>query len=163
MLVANAEGLVCPTRRLPARTIRRSCTTPQVGHVTRRPVRASNGVKLVQLRATACAHGPASGAPRRLRVESCVGTSRTSTESNGPMLSAECERPAPMERASVRSMTPRRLAATDMYGLSGSIHRRRVIGAEFFLGAAAGILTGLLILALATTWLPIVIGVWTLG
>ncbi len=44
----------------------------------------------------------------------------------------------------------RRLAAIDMYGGAGTLRRRRIILAEFVLGAAGGIALGIVVLATGT-------------
>jgi len=56
----------------------------------------------------------------------------------------------------------RRLAAVDMYGATGSMRRRRVIRAEFFVGAIACTLLGALLLGSASGWWRL-LGAWLLG
>ncbi|HEY7266275.1 MAG TPA: hypothetical protein VH501_01145 [Solirubrobacterales bacterium] len=56
----------------------------------------------------------------------------------------------------------RRLAAVDMYGAAGSRIRRRVILAEFLLGAVIGSALGLFVLVATGGWMA-VFGAWLLG
>jgi hypothetical protein len=56
----------------------------------------------------------------------------------------------------------RRLAAVDMYGSAGSRIRRRVILAEFVLGALVGSGLGVFVLVGTDGWMP-VFGAWILG
>jgi hypothetical protein len=56
----------------------------------------------------------------------------------------------------------RRLAAVDMHGLSGSTTRRRVIRAEFFVGAAGCLALGVLTFLAAEGW-GRALGVWLIG
>jgi hypothetical protein len=53
----------------------------------------------------------------------------------------------------------RRLAAVDMYGTAGSARRRRLIRAEFILGAAGCILLGVLTLVSGSGW-TVALGAW---
>jgi hypothetical protein len=46
----------------------------------------------------------------------------------------------------------RRLVAVDMYGTTGSARRRRLIRAEFVIGAAGCTLLGVLLLMSASGW-----------
>ena len=57
----------------------------------------------------------------------------------------------------------RRLAAIDMHALRGTDTRRRVILAEFVLGAIAGIGIGIFLLLSAAGALGSVLGAWALG
>jgi hypothetical protein len=53
----------------------------------------------------------------------------------------------------------RRLAALDLYGTTGSARRRRLIRAEFIIGAAGCALLGALALMSGSGW-AIVLGIW---
>ncbi len=57
----------------------------------------------------------------------------------------------------------RRLAAVDMHALRGTDTRRRVILAEFVLGAIAGISIGSFLLLSAGGALALVLGAWAFG
>ncbi len=57
----------------------------------------------------------------------------------------------------------RRLAAVDMYGARGTSFRRRVILAEFVLGATLGTAVGLLVATVATTLGWLLLGLWIAG
>jgi hypothetical protein len=57
----------------------------------------------------------------------------------------------------------RRLAAVDMHGVKGTSLRRRVIIAEFVLGAIGGIGIGLLLLFTADGAAGIIVGAWAVG
>jgi ABC-type Fe3+-siderophore transport system permease subunit len=63
----------------------------------------------------------------------------------------------------VTPLDVRRLAALDMHGLAGSRLRRRVILAEFVLGAAGCVVLGLLTAARAQGAGWRVLGVWLVG
>ena len=56
----------------------------------------------------------------------------------------------------------RRLAALDMWGTAGTGRRRRIIRAEFVLGAIGCTALGLLVLSTGTGWI-ILLGVWLVG
>jgi len=56
----------------------------------------------------------------------------------------------------------KRLAALDMWGSAGSMWRRRLIRAEFFLGAIGCTFLGLLALLRGSGWMAVV-GVWLVG
>jgi hypothetical protein len=56
----------------------------------------------------------------------------------------------------------RRLAALDMWGSAGSVRRRRMIRAEFALGAVACTGLGLLAVVQGSGWI-IVLGIWLVG
>lgn len=56
----------------------------------------------------------------------------------------------------------RRLAALDMHGTTGSARRRRLIQAEFIIGAAGCTLLGALAVMSGSGW-AIVLGVWLLA
>ena len=60
-------------------------------------------------------------------------------------------------------MDVRRLAAIDMHGLHGTLFRRRIILAEFLLGAAGGIAIGVLILLSSPSAGFAVLAVWVVG
>lgn len=53
----------------------------------------------------------------------------------------------------------RRLAALDLYGTTGSARRRRIVRAEFIVGAAGCTLLGVVTLMSASGW-GIVLGAW---
>ena len=57
----------------------------------------------------------------------------------------------------------RRLAAIDMYGAHGSGKRRRIITAEFVLGASAMAGFGIWLLARAVSPMGVAVGVWMTG
>jgi hypothetical protein len=57
----------------------------------------------------------------------------------------------------------RRLVAVDMHGSRGTLFRRRVILAEFVLGAILGTAVGVLVTAAATTLGGRVFGLWIAG
>ena len=60
------------------------------------------------------------------------------------------------------ALDPRRLAAADMYGTRGSARRRRIVRAEFVLGAVLCIGLGLLSITSASgIWLWV--GIWLVG
>jgi hypothetical protein len=60
------------------------------------------------------------------------------------------------------SLDVRRLAAADMWGTAGTLRRRRLIRAEFFLGAVGCLVLGAIVLAADSgAWL--LIGVWLVG
>jgi hypothetical protein len=61
--------------------------------------------------------------------------------------------------AAAAAIAARRLAALDMYGTTGSARRRRLIRAEFIIGAAGCTLLGVLALMSGTGW-AIVLGIW---
>jgi len=67
-----------------------------------------------------------------------------------------------MERET-RFVDVRRLAAVDLHGLMGTALRRRVIIAEFVLGAIGGIGIGLFLLLAADGAIGVVVGVWAVG
>jgi hypothetical protein len=54
------------------------------------------------------------------------------------------------------------LAALDMWGTAGTMRRRRIIRAEFFLGAVACTGLGALALATASGWMT-ALGIWLVG
>jgi hypothetical protein len=56
----------------------------------------------------------------------------------------------------------RRLAALDMWGTSGRPWRRRLIRAEFFLGAIGCIGLGAFVLASGSGWM-VALGLWLIG
>ncbi len=56
----------------------------------------------------------------------------------------------------------RRLAALDMCGTAGTLRRRRLIRAEFFLGAVGCTGLAALVLATGSGWM-IVLGIWLVG
>jgi hypothetical protein len=60
-------------------------------------------------------------------------------------------------------MEPRRLAALDMWGTAGGSRRRKVIQAEFVLGAIGCTVLGVAALVTAETTIWFVVGVWLLG
>lgn len=62
-----------------------------------------------------------------------------------------------------RFVDVRRLAAVDMHGVRGTTIRRRVIVAEFLLGAIGGIGIGLFLLLTASAAEGVVVGIWALG
>lgn len=64
---------------------------------------------------------------------------------------------------SVAVLDARRLAAADMWGTAGSMRRRRLIRAEFAIGALGCTILGLVVIlsASSTTW--VVVGVWLVG
>lgn len=62
-----------------------------------------------------------------------------------------------------RFLDVRRLAAVDMHGVKGTTLRRRVIIAEFLLGAIGGIGLGLFLLLTADGTAGIVLGVCAVG
>jgi hypothetical protein len=57
----------------------------------------------------------------------------------------------------------RRLAAVDMHGLTGTRLRRRVIVAEFWLGALACASLGIALIIATSTPLELVLGGWLIG
>jgi hypothetical protein len=57
----------------------------------------------------------------------------------------------------------RRLAAVDMYGVRGTMLRRRVILAEFVVGAVSGTVLGAVVAASASSVGWLVFGVWVAG
>jgi hypothetical protein len=57
----------------------------------------------------------------------------------------------------------RRLAAVDMHALSGTDRRRRIIIAEFVLGAIGGIGIGLFLLLSGAGTFGTVLGLWAVG
>lgn len=57
----------------------------------------------------------------------------------------------------------RRMAALDLHGTTGRLWRRRLIGAEFVIGAAGGIGLGLWVAASASTSGARVFGAWLAG
>jgi hypothetical protein len=63
----------------------------------------------------------------------------------------------------VRLVDVRRLAALDMWGTAGTSRRRRLIRAEFVLGAAGCLLVGTLVLASGASGVWRVVGIWLLG
>jgi hypothetical protein len=56
----------------------------------------------------------------------------------------------------------RRLAALDMWGTAGTTRRRRIVRAEFFVGALGCPLLGVLGLLHGSGW-PVVVGLWLVG
>lgn len=56
---------------------------------------------------------------------------------------------------------PRRIAAADMYGTHGSTRRRRIIRAEFILGAVGCVGLGIVVLREGGGWL--IVGAWLIG
>jgi hypothetical protein len=56
----------------------------------------------------------------------------------------------------------KRLAALDMWGSVGSLRRRRLIRAEFFLGAVGCTVLGLLAFVRGSGWIAVV-GAWLVG
>jgi len=56
----------------------------------------------------------------------------------------------------------RRLAALDMWGTAGTIRRRRIIRAEFFLGAIGCTGLGAYVIASGSGWM-IALGLWLVG
>jgi hypothetical protein len=56
----------------------------------------------------------------------------------------------------------RRLAALDLYGTTGSARRRRLIRAEFIIGAAGCTLLGVLALMSGSGW-AMVLGIWLIA
>jgi len=56
----------------------------------------------------------------------------------------------------------RRLAALDMWGSKGSMHRRRIIRAEFVIGAIGCTALGLLAVLRGSGWI-VVVGFWLIG
>ena len=56
----------------------------------------------------------------------------------------------------------RRLAALDMWGLAGSERRRKLIRAEFLVGAGGCTGLGVLVLTAASGWMT-ALGVWLVG
>jgi len=69
----------------------------------------------------------------------------------------------PGDDVAVTPMNVRRLAAIDMHGLAGTQFRRRVILAEFVLGALGCVVLGLLTAARSQGVGWRVIGVWLVG
>ena len=65
--------------------------------------------------------------------------------------------------ASVAILDVRRLAAADMWGTAGKPRRRRLIRAEFAIGAVGCVLLGVFAMVTAsdTTWL--LVGAWLVG
>jgi len=59
-------------------------------------------------------------------------------------------------------LDPRRLAAADMWGTSGSERRRTLIRVEFAVGAIACTALGAVVLATASGWW-LLLGVWLVG
>jgi hypothetical protein len=57
----------------------------------------------------------------------------------------------------------RRLAAADMWGTAGTLRRRRIIRAEFVVGAVGCTILGLVLLLSAGGILSLVFGLWLLG
>jgi hypothetical protein len=57
----------------------------------------------------------------------------------------------------------RRLAALDLHGTAGRQSRRRIIGAEFVLGAIGCLILGIWLAATVTTVGPMVLGAWIAG
>ena len=57
----------------------------------------------------------------------------------------------------------RRLAAMDMWGTAGTLRRRRVIRAEFVIGAIGCVILGVFVLVTAGTVVWGVVGVWLVG
>jgi len=73
------------------------------------------------------------------------------------------ERPdTPGPTTTPSGMDVRRLAAVDMYGTAGTQRRRRIIVAEFVLGATVGPLVAVAVLATSPGPLMTVFGVWIL-
>jgi hypothetical protein len=61
--------------------------------------------------------------------------------------------------SSVASLDVRRLAALDMWGASGTRRRRRIIRAEFVLGAVGCACLGLFVIVTGSGWM-IALGIW---
>jgi hypothetical protein len=57
----------------------------------------------------------------------------------------------------------RRLAALDLHGTAGRQWRRRIIGAEFVLGAVACLIVGIWLATTVSTVGPRVLGAWIAG
>ena len=57
----------------------------------------------------------------------------------------------------------RRLAAADMWGTGGSLRRRRLIRAEFVIGALGCTILGVLVLFSASSTAWFVVGAWLVG
>jgi hypothetical protein len=60
-------------------------------------------------------------------------------------------------------MDVRRLAAIDMYGTRGTTRRRRIILAEFVLGALVALALGIWLVTVASTLGGRIFGIWVVG
>jgi hypothetical protein len=69
----------------------------------------------------------------------------------------------PQAAIPVPGMDVRRMAAIDMYGEKGTRRRRRIIVAEFVVGALAGPLIGAAVVATGPGWAMAIFGLWLLA